>query len=299
MDMHQKPIVTAIGEILWDVFPGGKRLGGAPANFAYYIAALGAESHIISRTGTDPAGENIREKMKSFGMDPGFLQIDPVHPTGKVTVSLNKQGIPSYVIHENTAWDFLEFNEELEALAERSHAVCFGSLAQRSPVSQSTVRRFLESTRDDCLIMCDINLRPPFIDRSVIEYSLSACDVLKLNRDETIYIAGLFGWKKSGWEILKKIKENFSIKYVAETCGEAGSRLLCPGCSVEHPGFSIRLKDTVGAGDAFAAALTMGFLRGNSCEAINKQANKTASFVCEQEGAWTRLPVEEIIDETF
>lgn len=297
--MHQKPIVTAIGEILWDVFPGGKRLGGAPANFAFYSAAFGLQSRIVSRIGADPSGDEIREQVKAYGLDPGFLQVDPVHPTGKVTVELDRQGIPAYSIHENTAWDFIEMTPELEELAARSRAVCFGTLAQRSPVSRKTIRRFLEKVPENCLKICDMNLRAPYEDPAVIEYCLSACDVMKLNEDETGHIRRLFGWNESGWDLLHKIRDGFSVKYLSETRGESGSRLLCPDKFIEHPGYSIRLKDTVGAGDAFTAVLAVGILGKDSCEALNKRANRTASLVCEQVGAWTKLPIKEIINDTF
>lgn len=292
-------VITALGEILWDVFPGGKRLGGAPANFAFYSAAFGLQSRIVSRIGADPAGDEIRDKVKASGLDPGFLQIDPVHPTGKVTVELDRQGIPSYSIHENTAWDFIEMTPELDDLAASSNAVCFGTLAQRSPVSRKTIRRFLDKVSANCLKVCDMNLRVPHENPDVIEYCLSACDVLKLNEDEAGHIRRLFGWKEAGWDLLYKIRDGFAIEYLAETRGDSGSRLLCPDKSAEHPGYSISLKDTVGAGDAFAAVLAVGILKKDSCDALNERANKTASLVCEQEGAWTKLPIKEIINEPF
>lgn len=282
-------VIIGIGEILWDLLPTGKRLGGAPANVVFHAYDLGAEAYIVSRVGNDPFGEKIMSNLKSLGLSRRYISIDKTHPTGSVSVSLDSKGIPCYIIHENVAWDYIAFSQELSELASLADAVCYGSLGQRSKRSRDAIRRFLRQSRKDCLRVFDINLRKPYYSKEVIVYLLKRSSVLKINNKELSGVAQLLSIQGDETEILEVLLERYSIDLIALTRGERGSRLFSSERESVHSGYPVKVKDTVGAGDSFTAALMLGLLEGHDLDRINENANRLASIVCTQDGAWSKM----------
>ncbi|HIJ70539.1 MAG TPA: carbohydrate kinase [Planctomycetes bacterium] len=285
--------LVGLGEILWDMLPTGKQLGGAPANFAYHAQALGSKGVVVSCIGDDELGKEILSQLGSLGLDCGYIAVDKVHRTGTVTVKLDDKGVPDFTIHENVAWDFIPLSEALLKLAARADAVCFGSLCQRSDVSRDTVRRFLKETRADCLRIFDINIRQSYYSKDITDTMLKTSNVLKLNEDELPLVAGLLDIKGAETEILAELVARYDLQLVVLTMGAEGSRLYgADGDSVFAGIPPAKIADTVGAGDAFTAAVAVGLLRGKSLDEINAHANRVASFVCSQAGATPSLPEE-------
>ncbi len=287
VDMKRGYIIVGLGEILWDMFPAGKCLGGAPANFAYHISTLGCRGIIASRIGEDGLGKEITSSIAALGLARAYIQIDPNHPTGTVNVKVDSNGHPKYNIAENVAWDFFEFNEQWKLLAEKADAVCFGSLAQRSPESGTTIIKFLKHTKRETVRIFDINLRQNFYSPEIIAQSLKTSSILKLNDEELPMLIDLLGYqkKKSEEELCRLIIENYGLDLVCLTKGRNGSLLVDKREKVKHPGRKIVVIDTVGAGDAFTAALAIQYLRGNSLERISEAANRLGSWVASQAGA--------------
>jgi fructokinase len=293
--LSRPPLILAVGEILWDLLPIGKQLGGAPANFAFHAARLGADAKIISAVGDDDLGREILARLADLGLDTSSIAVDPKHPTGVVTVSLDHRGVPTYIIHENVAWDFIPTTHAAKHLAETADCVCFGTLAQRSPVSRDTIRDVLSHTRPECLRIFDVNLRQHYYDRDVIDYSLELTDVLKINDTELIEIARLYDLPITEGTPAFELQELFThhdLDLIAVTRGDKGSVLYArDGTTHDHPGYApARLADTVGAGDAFTAALAIGLLKSLPLDQINDHANRLASYVCSQPGATPRIP---------
>jgi len=285
------PQVVAIGEVLWDMLPAGKQLGGAPANFAVHAAELGLSAALISRVGRDALGEQIHARFQSRGLPTDTLQIDPAAPTGTVDVTVDAAGQPMYTIQEHAAWDFLAVTPEAYGAMEDAFAVCFGSLGQRSMAARSTVRELLSlPTLLADLRMFDVNLRPPFWTPEVIKQSLLLANSLKLNDHELPILADQFGIAGNDCKRLKGLAEKFNLKLVALTRGAHGSLLLADGQWSDHPGVPVTVQDAVGAGDAFTAALVVGWLRGRDLDEINDHANRVAAYVCSQRGATPDLP---------
>ncbi|UCE40088.1 MAG: carbohydrate kinase [Candidatus Aminicenantes bacterium] len=282
-------VIVGIGEILWDLLPTGKRLGGAPANVVFHVHNLGAEGYIVSRVGNDPFGEKIMSNLKSLGLSRRYISIDKTRPTGSVSVSLDSKGIPCYIIHDDVAWDYIAFSQGLSKLASLADAVCYGSLGQRSKRSQDTIRRFLRHSRKSCLRIFDINLRHPYYSKAIIAYLLKLSNVLKINEEELSVVAQLLSIQGGETKILQVLLERFSLDLVALTRGERGSLLFSQGRESVHPGYPVEVKDTVGAGDSFTAALMLGLLEGHDLDRINENANRLASNVCTQDGAWSKL----------
>ena len=287
--------VTGIGELLWDMLPGGKELGGAPGNFAWHVRSLGMNSVVISSVGDDADGREILDRLDRLGLRHDLVGVDPLHPTGRSTVSLDRSGVPSFHVHENVAWDCIPFTLALARVAEETDAVNFGTLGQRSPVSRETTRSFLSRTRPDTIRLFDLNLRPPHYTREVIETSLALATVLKLNDGELSVVSRMFGWSGDEREFLRRSAGEFELSLIALTRGEKGSILYAGGRMSVHNGFPSRVVDTVGAGDAFAAALVVGMLRGRDLDAINEHANRVASYVCSKPGATPELPGELVV----
>jgi len=294
MAMHSDkdaPIVVGIGELLWDLLPGGRQIGGAPANFAYHAHALGAQGVLVSAVGEDPDGQELLMRLKPKGLDLDLVSILPGRPTGTVTVEVSGNGIPVYTIHEEVAWDYIPSTDVMESRAREADAVCFGTLAQRSPVSRSTIQRFLRATKPSCLRVLDVNLRQSYYDPPTIQESLALSNVLKLNDEELPIVAGVLGLTGSQGEILKTLCGRFHLLALALTRGEKGSLLMTPSETVDHPGVRVeRIADTVGAGDSYAAALVMGLLRNDPPARICGQAARTAAFVCAHQGAMPPYP---------
>jgi len=275
MSNEESFTLVGLGEILWDMLPTGKQLGGAPANFAYHAQALGAKGVVVSCIGDDEL----------------YIAVDKAHRTGTVTVKLDENGVPDFTIHENVAWDFIPLDSALLELAGRADAVCFGALCQRSDVSRDTVRRFLKETKPDCLRIFDINIRQSYYSKDIVGAMLETSNVLKLNDDELPLVAELLDIKGSESEILAELVARYELRLVVLTKGAEGSRLYGPDGDSECKGIPPeKIADTVGAGDAFTAAVAVGLLKGDGLEQINAHANRVASFVCSQNGATPKLP---------
>ena len=278
-------MVVGIGELLWDVFPEGMRLGGAPLNFAYHCRQLGALAHPVSAVGRDMLGREIRHELSARGIDDAFVEEDSRYPTGTVQVTLDAYGKPTYEICEGVAWDAIPITDGLAELAKQADAACYGTLAQRNPVSRATIHAFLHAMRPDALRIYDINLRQEFYTKETIESSLQLCNVLKLNDDELPVLAEMFGLKGSVQDQLATLINGFDLKLIAYTRGKDGSLLVTPDGWNDCPGTPVDVIDSVGAGDSFTAALCMGMLRGQTLSDVNEHANRVAAFVCSQAGA--------------
>jgi fructokinase len=260
-------------------------LGGAPCNFAYHASRAGCESFVVSAIGTDGLGKEILSLFDENALDKSYVQQTSDFPTGTVTVSLDADGIPSYIIHENVAWDNIGWNNSLETLAKNVDAVCFGSLAQRNPVSQQSILNFLKATQNDCLRVFDINLRQAFYSENVIVQSLELSNILKLNEDELPTVAKLLALHGSDDELLAQLMKKFNLKMIALTKGDKGSFLRTEKeqSFMEVP--KVKIADTVGAGDSFTAVIVAGLLQNHDLKTIHENATRVAAFVCTQNGA--------------
>ena len=284
--MAKDKIIVGIGEILWDCFPDHRTLGGATTNFAYHVSVLGNSGTVVSRLGSDELGMEARSRLYSIGLDSRYLQEDSVHSTGTVEVSVDEKGIPDYTIKENVAWDFIEWNHELAGLARNADAVCYGSLAQRSEVSRTTIRKFLQSVSRNALCVFDINLRQAFYSKEVVESSLEFADVLKLNSDEINSVMNLLGLGQalSLEDKCRIILKTYKLNLVCVTLGGAGSILVSKDETVKSSGYKVRVEDTVGAGDAFTAALTHHLLKGTPLKEANELCNRYGAWVASKKG---------------
>lgn len=295
--MREPHLVLGIGELLWDMLPGGKRLGGAPANFSVMAGRLGNHAVILSRIGRDDLGREAVHLLDPLPADTAYLQIDTAHDTGRVTVAFN-DGQPEYTIHKPAAWDSLELSDEWVQLAERADAVCFGSLAQRSIESRHTIQTLAAQTLSRCIRVFDVNLRSPFYSSEVIQESLELATVVKMNDAEVPLVLALLGIPvedeglpgnlRSGAERL--LAEFPTLQMVAITRGAHGSLLVNREEWHEHPGFPAKVADTIGAGDAFTAAMTHYLLRGTDLNVLNDAGNRWGSWVASQSGAMPTLP---------
>jgi fructokinase len=290
-------LILGIGELLWDVLPEGPRLGGAPANFAVMAGRLGNHAAILSRIGRDELGRRAVDLLDPMPADAGFLQVDPAHETGQVTVAF-KDGQPSYTIHEPSAWDFLELSDEWVRLAERADAICFGSLAQRCLESRQTIQTLAAQTSAACVRVFDVNLRTPFYSGEVVQESLELATVVKMNDAEMPLLLGLLGLpaeedSEAGGLRLdaeRLLAEFPTLQMVAVTRGGHGSLLVTRSEWHKHPGIPVNVADTIGAGDAFSAALTHYLLRGANLAALNEAGNRWGAWVASQSGAMPGLP---------
>jgi fructokinase len=282
--------VLAVGEVLWDLLPGGRQLGGAPANFAYHAHALGADAHLVTRVGDDPLGREILERLLALGLSTDLVGVDPAAPTGTVTVELRQGGQPRFTIHEDVAWDRLSVTAAALDASTHAEAVCFGTLAQRSEASRQAIRALVAATPPVALRILDVNLRQAFYTREVVAASLDLASALKVNDEELPVLAGLLGLPGGTDEQVEEVARRFALRLVALTRGPRGSRLYADGRWSDHPGLPATVVDTVGAGDAFTAALALGFLAGWGLDALNQAANELAAFVCSQPGATPPLP---------
>jgi fructokinase len=283
--------IVGIGEVLWDLFPSGKKMGGAPANFACHARALGAEARVVSRVGDDALGREILERLRALGLATDCISLDPTHPTGTVTVQLATDGQPHFIIHEGVAWDHLVADSTSVAAVAAADAVCFGSLGQRCVPSNMAIRTMLSASPPKALRIFDVNLRQDFYSRELIEGSLEVANVLKLNDTELPVLARLLGVKAlSDKEQLAELVERFGLRLVVYTCGARGSTLYDGTRWTEHTARAVEVKDTVGAGDSLTAAVTMGMLAGWDLETIGERANEIAAYVCSCEGATPPMP---------
>lgn len=286
-----KDIVVGMGEALWDVLPEGKKIGGAPANFAYHVKQFGLPSCVVSAVGDDPLGHEITENFTSKGLDQLIAEVP--YPTGTVQVEIDPAGVPQYDIKENVAWDNIPFTTELEALARETKAVCFGSLAQRNVVSRETINRFLDVMphNDDSLVVFDVNLRQGFYTKDILCNSMRRCNILKINDEELVTVSRMFGYpgidlQDKCWILLGK----YNLKMLILTCGINGSYVFTPGNVSFKPTPKVEVADTVGAGDSFTAAFISSILKGKSVAEAHDLAVRTSAYVCTCKGAMPVLP---------
>lgn len=286
-----KDIVVGMGEALWDVLPEGKKIGGAPANFAYHVKQFGLPSCVVSAVGDDPLGHEITENFTSKGLDQLIAEVP--YPTGTVQVEIDPAGVPQYDIKENVAWDNIPFTTELEALARDTKAVCFGSLAQRNVVSRETINRFLDvmPQNDDSLVVFDVNLRQGFYTKDILCNSMRRCNILKINDEELVTVSRMFGYpgidlQDKCWILLGK----YNLKMLILTCGINGSYVFTPGNVSFKPTPKVEVADTVGAGDSFTAAFISSILKGKSVTEAHDLAVRTSAYVCTCQGAMPVLP---------
>jgi len=286
-------VIVGLGEVLWDILPKGKELGGAPANFAYMTSLLGDKGVVASRVGKDRLGNAAARRLLRLGLKTAFLQIDAKHKTGTAKVDVDSDGQPQFRFPENIAWDFFEWTPGWQALAEQTDAVCFGSLAQRSVQSRDTTRMFLRNVRKGVLRVFDVNLRPPFFDAETLAESAKQTDIMKLNQDELPRVVQLLGAPESDEEESAKwLLKTFNLKLVCLTQGAHGSLLVSKNEANRHRGYETVVADTVGAGDAFTAGLVHCYLRGANLEEMNEAANRMGSWVASQVGATPRAEIK-------
>jgi fructokinase len=279
-----------VGEILWDLLPSGKQLGGAPANYAYHAYALGAEVRIVSRVGNDPLGREILARLRALGLPTDGVSVDASAPTGTVSVDVQADGQPRFTIHEKVAWDRISIDAASLAFTAQADAVCFGSLAQRGDASRAAIRQVMAHASAAALRVFDINLRQQFYSRELIESSLALANALKLNETELPVHAVLFGLGGDARAQLAALAKRFTLHAIAFTRGANGSLLLADGIWSEHAGLRAKVVDAVGAGDAFTAAWTLGLLARQPLDEINRRANELAAYVCTRPGATPQIP---------
>ena len=284
-------IIVGLGEALWDVLPEGKKLGGAPANFAYHTRQFGLNSMAVSAIGEDKLGDETLAALDEKGLEYNIARVP--YPTGTVQVTLDDNGIPTYNIRENVAWENIPFTPELEEIARNCRAVCWGSLAQRNVVSRETIHRFLETMPDGDgrLKIFDVNLRQNFYNEEILCDSLRQCNVLKINDEELVIIGRMFGYpgldmRNKCWLILGK----YNLDMLVLTCGTNGSYVFTPGRVSFQETPRVDVVDTVGAGDSFTGAFCSGILKGMSVPEAHKMAVDVSAYVCTQSGAMPVLP---------
>lgn len=292
--MGQTYQVAGIGELLWDVLPTGKQAGGAPFNFAFHARQAGCESYIISAVGRDGLGEELIYRVKELGVSDKYIQKNDF-PTGTVSVGTDESGHPAYSIHENVAWDNIRWEEEMKRCSGTFDAVCFGSLARRSSVSETTIRSFLSGLNPECLKVFDINLRQHYFTKEIIIESLQLADILKLNDEEWTILASYLGFgKRMVKNRLHRLLRIFNLKYIVYTMGSEGSIIISrDGYSVMKAP-EVNVCDTVGAGDAFTAILVSGLLKKKPIKEIHEGATKVAAYVCTRKGATPRIPEDSL-----
>lgn len=278
-------LIVGLGELLWDMLPGGKQMGGAPANFACMSAQLGDCGVIASRVGTDSLGKEAINRLQKANLTTDYIQIDPSHTTGLIHVKIDRAGQPDFVIEENVAWDFLDFTFDWKELSKRADAICFGTLAQRSH-SRTTIHAFLQTTRSDALRIFDVNLRQSFYSSQILRESLKLASIVKLNDNELPSAIDALSLKSGSIEeSARRLIESYDLEMVCVTRGLQGSLIVTPTDMVEHTGIAAKVVDSVGAGDAFTAALAHHYLRGSSLDQISEAANRLGAWVASQAGA--------------
>jgi len=291
--MNSKRYVVGLGEALWDVLPEGKKLGGAPANFAYHAGQfLGSDNTLaISALGKDELADETIEALKEHGLN--YLMPRVPYPTGTVQVTLTGDGIPAYDIKENVAWDNIPYTAEVAEVAKNCRAVCFGSLAQRNVTSWATIRQFLDATPEDCVKIFDINLRQQFYTRNVIEESLKRCNILKINDEELVIINRMYGYEGLDMRgTCEKMLADYKLRMLVLTCGTNGSYVFAPGLTSFQETPKVKVADTVGAGDSFTGSFCAAILNGKPMEEAHRIAVEVSAFVCTQNGAMPTLTPE-------
>lgn len=286
--------IVGLGEALWDCLPEGKKLGGAPANFAYHAGQFGFDTLAVSALGEDALGEETIAALEEHKLN--YLMPRIPYPTGTVQVTLDSQGIPTYNIREGVAWDNIPFTAEIEDVAKNCRAVCFGSLAQRSVVSRETIGRFLDATPSDCVKIFDINLRQSFFTKEIIEASMRRCNILKINDEELVVVSRMFGLPDLDEEKrCKQLIKDYDLDILVLTCGTNGSYVFTADKSYYQPTPKVEVADTVGAGDSFTGSFCAALLKGKSIPEAHELAVKVSAFVCTQNGAMPTLPADFLV----
>jgi len=297
--LSKRYLVVGLGELLWDLLPAGKQLGGAPANFAYITSLLGDNGIPASRLGQDALGAAAIRRLGELALPTEFIQKDTDHPTGTVQVEVDGAGQPRFEISGSVAWDFLDWTPQWQTLAHQADAVCFGSLAQRSEHSRATVRKFVLASGRNAVRVFDVNLRQSFYTAQVLAESMKLATIVKLNHEELPRIMRLFELEHHREEdSARRLLSLHDLKLVCVTRGNGGSLLISAGECSEHPGFRVKVADTVGAGDAFTAGIVHGYLRGTSLAQINENANRVGAWVASQSGA-TPAPKAAGLEQTL
>ena len=287
------PMVIGLGELLWDCFADSRRPGGAPANVAFQAGQLGLDGAICSRVGQDALGHELLVFLASQRLDTWWIEHDPEHPTGTVTVDTSRADHPEYTIHQNVAWDFLECNEDWKQLAARAAAICFGTLAQRSSVSREAIHQMLKAAGEMCLTVCDVNLRQQWFDRATVERSLSTARAVKLNEHEVVVLAELMEAESNEpIAFARWVQQRYQVESICITRAERGCLLIVGEEVVDSPGVPVEVVDAVGAGDAFTAAWIFGQLQGWSPERQARFANRVGALVASHRGAMPMLKSE-------
>ncbi|HZG54769.1 MAG TPA: carbohydrate kinase [Pyrinomonadaceae bacterium] len=283
---HHAPVVVGLGELIWDFLPGGRQLGGAPTNFAYMSRLLGNHSVVASRIGNDNLGKKALERLAALGVSTDYLQLDHAHPTGTVRVRLDALGEASFAMNEDSAWDYLAWTSRWAELSHMADVICFGTLGQRVEPARRTIIRFLEATRPAALRIFDVNLRHTFFDAEMLAPSLKLASIVKLNQPELSTLGQMLGLKPDTEErMAKRLLDQFELELVAITRGAQGSLLVTREAVSHHAGVRVQVKDTIGAGDAFIAALAHYYLRRAPLPLISEAANRIGAWVATQEGA--------------
>lgn len=288
-----KPIeFIGLGELLWDCFPAHRLPGGAPANVAFHAQQLGLSAAVATRVGTDPLGDELIAYLQQQGLTTDLVQRDPLHGTGTVTVQPCGTNT-SYTFLENSAWDFLEIDHAWQAALSTAKVVCFGTLAQRGPVSRATIQQGLKLTAPDCLRVYDINLRPPFYEREWIETSLKLARIVKLNDDEVRVLRAMFHVPVDGeQQFAQWMLQSYGLELVCITRGARGAIAVTANEVAEVPGLPITVVDTVGAGDAFTAGFIWSRLQTWPLERGLQLANRLGALVASRAGAMPKLHTE-------
>ena len=287
-----KRYIVGLGEALWDVLPEGKKLGGAPANFAYHAGQFGLDTIAISALGEDDLAEETIEALKEHNLN--YLMPRVPYPTGTVQVTLAEGGIPTYEIKEGVAWDNIPYTDEMAEIAKNARAVCFGSLAQRNGVSRENIRKFLAETPADCLKICDINLRQQFYSKEILEDSFKFCNILKINDEELVVVNRMFGYDGLDMrQTCEKMVQDYGLKMLVLTCGTNGSYVFTDdGLTSFQDTPKVEVADTVGAGDSFTGSFCACILNGKPVQEAHKTAVAVSAFVCTQNGAMPIVPDE-------
>jgi fructokinase len=288
-----KPIkIMSCGEVLWDLFPSGEKFGGAPANVACHAAVLGAEVTMVSAVGDDERGRKAKDLMRRFGVDTTFMPVIQTAPTGTVGITFDQSAKHTFTIHENSAWDRIAWAPALAAAVESVDAIYFGTLGQRDEPSRSTIRQVLTLAKKRGIPrMVDVNLRKPFFDDAMIHESIVHASLLKLSDDEIATVASACNIPLTNDQpaTLRALLHKYELDLVVMTRGAEGALLITPHTIIDQPGIPTIVRDTVGAGDAFTAAFTLGHLRGDAPATNLRKACEIAAAVCAHEGAVPEL----------
>ena len=288
----KKNLIIGLGEALWDMLPEGKKLGGAPANFAYHAGQFGLDTVAVSALGEDRLADETIEALEKNGLH--YLMPRVPYATGTVLVTLTGNGIPTYEIKENVAWDNIPFTPEIEEAARDCRAVCFGSPAQRNVVSRQTIQHFLDATPADCLKICDINLRQQFFSKEVLEDSFRRCNILKINDEELVVVSRMSGYQElDDAKVCQQIVSDYDLQLLVLTCGTNGSYVFTKdGRQSFQPTPKVQVADTVGAGDSFTGSFCAAILNGKPMEEAHRIAVEVSAYVCTQNGAMPKYPAE-------